>query len=188
MKINTIPNWITLTRFVLYIGIMIILLGNIGSLKLIILPGYIMVFLMDKLDGYVARRYKMESDVGKFFDLATDRVIVTTLLICYVYFFPNVWVLAILLTNLIRDFMVGGLRQLAALHSIFMKAHIMGKIKFITENLSVILMVTLLSLPITENFITLTHRIIIGLLIIGSVMGWGSFYLYFKQVIVKKEK
>lgn len=188
MKFNTIPNWITLGRFILYLVVMgLLLFGNTG-VKPIALPIYIIVFLLDKVDGYVARKYNQVSDIGKFFDLAADRAIVATLLILYVFFYPNVWVLLILVTNLVRDFMVGGLRQLAAIKSIFLKAHIMGKFKFITENTSVVLMVYLLSWPGAKAYETIIHQAIFWILIVGSVLGWSSFYLYLKQVFSIKEK
>ena len=185
MKLNTIPNWITLTRFVMYIGVLVVLIGNVEGLKWLILPTYIVIFLMDKLDGWVARTFNQTSEVGQYFDLSIDRAIVTTMLICYLYFYPNMWILVLVIANLMRDFLVAGLRQLAAIKKLFLKAHILGKFKFITENLSVILMATWLSYP---QFGDVIHKTILVVLVAGTIFGWWALGLYFKQVLAITEK
>lgn len=187
MKLNTIPNWITLTRFIFFIFILTCLVFSITPLKPIILPLYIIVFLMDKLDGFIARKYHMESDFGKFFDLSTDRAIVTSMLICYLYFFPSKILFILISINLIRDFFVAGLRQLAAIKEIFLKAHILGKLKFITENLSAIMVVIACSYNLSLYTKNLLHVAIIWVLVIGSICGWLGFVHYFKQILnIKK--
>ena len=169
----------------MYIGLLVILLADLEGLKWLILPTYVLVFLMDKLDGWVARKYNQSSEVGQFFDLAVDRAIVTTMLICYLYFYPNVWILALLIVNLIRDFLVAGLRQLAAIKSVFLKAHILGKLKFISENLSLILMATWLSYP---RFGVIIHELILGILIMGTIFGWLAFGQYLRQTLLIAKK
>ncbi|MBI2464588.1 CDP-alcohol phosphatidyltransferase family protein [Candidatus Shapirobacteria bacterium] len=188
MKINTIPNWITLIRFLLYVLILVVLLGNITWLRPYILPTYILVFFMDKLDGWVARTFNQASEVGQFFDLSVDRAIVTTMLICYLYFYPSVIILILLIANLIRDFLVAGVRQLAAIKLVFLKAHILGKLKFITENLSVILMAILLSYPNMGSYGTIIHESIKWILVLGTIFGWWAFGLYLRQVLSIKQK
>lgn len=148
---------------------------------------YLLVFGMDKLDGYVARKYNQVSDLGKFFDLSVDRIIVTSMLVVYLYNFPQRTILLMILINLTRDFMVAGIRQLAAYKGLFLKAHITGKFKFICENTVVIMMLGLMSIPgiktISGQVITATN-VVLGL---STILGLWGLGLYLKQVFQVKD-
>jgi phosphatidylglycerophosphate synthase len=174
MRIHTVANWITLGRFGLYLLILVLLLGENQSFKMIILPLYLVVFLMDKLDGC--------TDVGVALDRAVDRIIVTTLAFVYIFFIPDKLMLIILMTNLMRDFLVSGLRQLATENNILMSKHPLGKLKFVVENIMVILMISVLTIPALAELSDPTRQLILISLVISSVLGWWSFGQYTREV------
>jgi CDP-diacylglycerol--glycerol-3-phosphate 3-phosphatidyltransferase len=182
MRIHTVANWITLGRFGLYLLILVLLLGENQSFKMIILPLYLVVFLMDKLDGWAARKFNQCTDVGVALDRAVDRIIVTTLAFVYIFFIPDKLMLIILMTNLMRDFLVSGLRQLATENNILMSKHPLGKLKFVVENIMVILMISVLTIPALAELSDPTRQLILISLVISSVLGWWSFGQYTREV------
>lgn len=88
-RIFTIPNFITVFRFLLLIPILIFLAeGQKGwAVVLMVTAG-----LGDMLDGYIARKLNQHSDAGKIIDPIVDKVSVLSIMIVLVlspeYLFP----------------------------------------------------------------------------------------------------
>lgn len=85
--------------------------------------------ISDILDGIVARREKTVSSFGVFLDLTADKVFVSATLVCLVY--QNLVPLWIVLTILLRDFLVMGLRCFAAAERVVIPANKLGGWKVI---------------------------------------------------------
>jgi CDP-diacylglycerol---glycerol-3-phosphate 3-phosphatidyltransferase len=68
------PNFITLVRVgVAFLSVALFgrgLYANVAALALLVAA-----LAMDAVDGYVARRFKLTSDIGAAFDIAADRVV-----------------------------------------------------------------------------------------------------------------
>jgi len=101
-KIINIPNLITGFRF-FFIPLMIyfILNGN----NIYAATTYLVFFLIDTIDGAVARRFKQETNFGKYFDIITDTVMMISVLsFSYVSnILPLVIPLLILLYGVVRS-------------------------------------------------------------------------------------
>lgn len=83
--------------------------------------------LTDLLDGYLARRYHWVSDFGALIDPLADKIFVTgTMLMAVEYRIIPAW---IAIAVLFREFMVTGLRTLAAKKQIVISADRWGKLK-----------------------------------------------------------
>lgn len=83
--------------------------------------------LTDLLDGYLARKYHWISDFGALMDPLADKIFVTgTMLIAVEYRLIPAW---IAIAVLFREFMVTGLRTLAAKKQIVISADRWGKLK-----------------------------------------------------------
>jgi CDP-diacylglycerol--glycerol-3-phosphate 3-phosphatidyltransferase len=67
-------NLVTLARLFLLIGLVANAYGS-GYLLLINLPLLIVIFVLDGVDGYVARKRNEESLFGSIFDIAADRIV-----------------------------------------------------------------------------------------------------------------
>jgi CDP-diacylglycerol--glycerol-3-phosphate 3-phosphatidyltransferase len=84
----------------------------------------------DFLDGRVARARGEVSPFGVFMDLTADKVLVAGVLIAMVQVsLVPAWMVAIIL---IREFVVQGVRQLAATASVVISARALGKSKTLT--------------------------------------------------------
>lgn len=78
-KILTIPNALTLVRFIL-VGVMafVFLGGNpIGAMVI-----YLVAAATDLVDGYIARKLNQISNVGKVMDPIADKLMTITALVC----------------------------------------------------------------------------------------------------------
>lgn len=73
---------------------------------------YTLGCITDYLDGYIARRYKLESNFGKFLDPVADKIFIATVLIALVANgnLDGWWVVPVLLI-LCREFLISGLRE-----------------------------------------------------------------------------
>ena len=88
----------------------------------------------DLVDGYIARRYNIVSTLGKFIDALTDKIFVIGLFVTLLAFdfLPEGSVVLILLI-IGREFLVTGLRLVAASKGIVLAAEKMGKIKTFSQ-------------------------------------------------------
>ncbi|MBE6374936.1 MAG: CDP-diacylglycerol--glycerol-3-phosphate 3-phosphatidyltransferase [Lentisphaeria bacterium] len=83
--------------------------------------------LTDLLDGYLARKYHWVSDFGALMDPLADKIFVTgTMLMAVEFRIIPAW---IAIAVLFREFMVTGLRTLAAKKQIVISADRWGKLK-----------------------------------------------------------
>ncbi|HLR21425.1 MAG TPA: CDP-diacylglycerol--glycerol-3-phosphate 3-phosphatidyltransferase [Tissierellaceae bacterium] len=93
--------------------------------------------ITDTLDGYIARSRNLITNFGKFIDPLADKMLVSTALILLVELgeIPG-WIVAIIIA---REFVITGLRILAASEGITIAASSWGKIKTITQLIAIIL-------------------------------------------------
>ncbi len=85
-NLNTIPNWITLSRL-LSVPIILIVLGGEVSQELsrqIATITFLVAALTDWLDGFLARKLNQESEFGKFLDPLVDKLLVIAALLILV--------------------------------------------------------------------------------------------------------
>ncbi|MBP3855729.1 MAG: CDP-diacylglycerol--glycerol-3-phosphate 3-phosphatidyltransferase [Ruminiclostridium sp.] len=85
--------------------------------------------ITDMLDGKVARKYNMITDLGKFLDPLADKVLVAAALICFTELgYAPAWAVWLIMA---REFMVSGIRLVAAgsKEKIVIAANIWGKLK-----------------------------------------------------------
>ena len=92
----------------------------------------------DWLDGKLARERHIVSDFGKFMDALTDKVLVLGVMMAlldldYLDPVPRVVGMLMVLTVLTREFMVSGLRMMAAMRGVVMAAEKGGKVKTIIQ-------------------------------------------------------
>jgi len=102
----TIPTYITLLR-IIFIPIQVYLVFYQPTSAVIL---FILLAISDWLDGFIARKFKMESAMGKFLDPLADKMLVTALLI--VFYGKGVIDVASLIFLVSREFAVQGLRML----------------------------------------------------------------------------
>ena len=86
----------------------------------------------DFLDGYIARKYNLVTDFGKFLDPIADKVLVSTALIVLLGVLP--WYSAIMVALIMaRELIVSGFRLVAAGKGMVIAADKSGKIKTLSS-------------------------------------------------------
>ena len=106
--------------------------------KAIIAAGiFVVISATDWLDGYLARSRNEVTDFGKFMDPLADKILVTAALICLVELgdLPT-WVVLIILA---REFIVSGVRMMAASKGTVIAASMVGKFKTVFQMIAIVL-------------------------------------------------
>jgi len=97
---------------------------------------FIIASLTDMLDGKIARKYNLITDLGKFLDSLADKMLVIAILIAFVATGRvSPWLLAIIV---LREFMVTGIRLVASKEGVVMAAKMIGKVKTVTQMIAII--------------------------------------------------
>lgn len=122
-----ISNALTLSRIFMVPLIAVLLLKDSLVLSLIAAALFGVAILTDFLDGYFARRYHIESDLGKLLDPLADKFLIATVLIMLIPLDRvPAWMAAVIVG---REMAVTGLRSLAAEKGIIIAADWVGKYK-----------------------------------------------------------
>lgn len=88
---------------------------------------FIIAASTDSLDGYIARKHKMITNLGKLLDPLADKLLVTAVLVSLVEMGKlDAWIAIVIIS---REFAVTGLRQIALLEGHVMAASRLGKWK-----------------------------------------------------------
>jgi len=126
-----LPNILSLGRLVATVLIFVLVLINQPWAFLISFVLFVLASVTDFFDGYLARRYNVVSSLGVFLDLTADKILVCAILIALVQIGSvPAWVVFIIVT---REFLVSGLRSMAAAKGHVIPAGMWGKQKtFIT--------------------------------------------------------
>ena len=78
---NNLPNRITITRILLMPVFIALFLVSFPGSKFVALGIFLIAAISDALDGYIARKYSLVTDLGKFLDPIADKLLATTGLI-----------------------------------------------------------------------------------------------------------
>ena len=110
-----------------------------GYGKYIALAIFAIASVTDFLDGFIARKYNMVSNFGKFLDPLADKLLVCSALICLLYLNQiNVFVVLIII---LRDFTINAYRLIAAERGIVIAASWSGKIKTTLQMIMVLALI-----------------------------------------------
>jgi CDP-diacylglycerol--glycerol-3-phosphate 3-phosphatidyltransferase len=126
-----LPNMLSASRLVATVLVFILVLLDQPWAFLVATLLFALASITDFFDGYLARRLKVVSSLGVFLDLTADKVFVSAILIAMVQIgLVPAWIVFIIIT---REFLVTGLRSMAAARGKVIPAGIWGKQKtFIT--------------------------------------------------------
>lgn len=107
---------------------------------------FVLAAFTDFLDGYIARKYNMVTDLGKLLDPMADKVLVTAALFCVVGTNPlqycglvewsGIFLICGATVIIARELLISAVRMIAAAKGIVVQANVYGKIKTILQDVS----------------------------------------------------
>ena len=173
-----LANKLTMLRILMIpVFIAVLVYSKDGDIvyRYIALGIFIIASATDALDGYVARKYNMITDFGKLMDPLADKILVSSALIILIEL-GNIssWIVSIVIA---REFIISGIRLIATEKNIIIAASPLGKLKTVSQMLSVILM--LLSI----KAISLITDLSIWLMCILSVISLLDYIIKNKKVL-----
>ena len=140
-------NKLTVIRVVMIPIFMLVLYLGVPGANYWALAIFAAASATDWLDGYIARKYNMVTDFGKFMDPLADKCLVTAAMLWFVEVGQMpAWAV---LTVIIREFAISGLRMNAATSGRVIAAGWSGKVK--TASTMVCLLLMFLPIPAIVN-------------------------------------
>ena len=139
-----LPNYITLSRIAAIPLIVWILTTSHLSqqqltLRVVLASGlFILASITDGLDGYLARRRGQITTMGMLLDPLADKLMIAALYIALAQLVPqivSVWVVIIIVG---REFLISGLRAIAASEGFTIEASELGKLKMVVQIVSIV--------------------------------------------------
>lgn len=149
------PNKLTLLRVIMIPVFMVFYMYTKWSLLTTII--FVLAFLTDMLDGYLARKNNEVSNFGKIMDPLADKVLVAAAMVLLTASgVINPWITILVLA---REFAVSGIRIAAAAEGNVVAASWWGKIKTI------------------EQFIAISFALLLGKCLFVDILMWLNLVL-----------
>ena len=140
MQMN-LPNKLTILRVLMIPFFVVFMLWNVlgGVDKWIALALFVAASVTDFLDGYIARKYNLVSNFGKFMDPLADKLLVGAAMICLVEMgrLPA-WVVILIIS---REFIISGFRLIASDNGVVIAASYWGKFKTVFQMAMIIVLI-----------------------------------------------
>lgn len=176
-----LPNKLTMLRILLIpIFILFLMKGYYYTSGIV----FILASLTDMLDGYIAREFDLITNFGKIMDPLADKLLVTSAMICLVELGEIAgWMIIVILA---REFIITGLRTVAAGEGIIIAAGTWGKIKTVLQMIA-------LSLILMRNwpfsyFIDLPIGNWVLWLAVAATVYSGAEYIIRNKAVFKNDK
>ncbi|MBN8207512.1 CDP-diacylglycerol--glycerol-3-phosphate 3-phosphatidyltransferase [Bacillus sp. NTK071] len=188
-----LPNKITVSRIFLIPVFLIFLLAPLpfgeteiaGTVllnsQLIATAIFIFASVTDWIDGYIARKHNLVTNLGKFLDPLADKLLVTSAFVSLVELgAAPAWIVVLILS---REFAVTGLRLVASSEGEVLAASNLGKLK---TWIQIIAIIALLIENVPFGAVGFPFAIISlwAALIITVYSGWDYFYKN-REVLLK---
>lgn len=124
---------------------------------------FVLASFTDFLDGFIARKYNMISNFGKFMDPLADKLLVCSALIGLMSLQKlNIWFVLIIIA---RDFIISGFRLVAAERGVVIAAGMSGKIKTALQMILIGCLIPTIYIPFYSIFLLILEIIVLILTI-----------------------
>ena len=194
-----LPNKITVGRIILVF--IIVILANVYykfspdlayAIQIIIVILTLLAGYSDLLDGQIARKYNLVSDFGKLIDPLADKIFVMAIFIIFVdtvnpYTHQSMlpgWIVVVVLG---REFLVTGLRSLAATRGEVIAADKYGKIKTATQMLFFVFggFIWLNILPL-QGIVLFFWFVAMGIVVAITFFSGLNYFVKYRHLYIEK--
>lgn len=138
-----LPNLLTILRIVMIPFFLYFLLSQHPRDRLIALAIFATASVTDFFDGYLARKWKQESPLGRFLDPLADKALVIATLVMFILLDQAVplWMVIVII---LRDMLVTLMRYLAIRKGTEIRTTRLGKAKTMFQMFSIVLILVIL--------------------------------------------
>ena len=168
-----IPNFLSLLRIMMVVPIIYLL-----QVEWYILAAslFFISSLTDYFDGYLARKYAIESEIGAFLDLIADKILVIAILVWLVFLFANQALTIISILIILREIIITSLRYYLVSNNAdpeLIKANKYGKLKTAFQFFSILLLI------LSPSLNNLYMNVSLVLLSVSVLLSYLSLTIYF---------
>jgi len=133
------PNLLSIFRILLVPLLVVILLTKFDGKEFYGLAVFLLASLTDFLDGFIARRQKKVTRLGKLLDPAADKILTSAAFISLVELgVAPAWMVVVIIA---REFAVSALRSMAAAEHVVIAATLAGKVKTALQIIAIALLI-----------------------------------------------
>ncbi|MCD8021779.1 MAG: CDP-diacylglycerol--glycerol-3-phosphate 3-phosphatidyltransferase [Lachnospiraceae bacterium] len=134
-----LPNKLTMLRVCLVPVFVVLMLAGVPNGNIWAGIVFIVASATDMLDGYIARKYHLITDFGKFMDPIADKLLVCSAMICLVAQEKlAAWVVIIIIG---REFIISGFRLVASEKGTVIAASYWGKFKTVFQMIMIVMLI-----------------------------------------------
>jgi CDP-diacylglycerol--glycerol-3-phosphate 3-phosphatidyltransferase len=139
-----LPNSITMTRIIMIPLFLWVLSphfpwqGSHGEQEITASLLFVLASITDGLDGYLARKRGQITTMGMLLDPLADKIMVTAAFVALVAYNPEVVKVWIVVVIIGREFLISGLRSIAASEGFTITASELGKLKTVVQIVAVV--------------------------------------------------
>lgn len=143
LRFMNLPNSITMSRIIMIPLFLWILSPHFlwqadGAQEITAAVLFVLASITDGLDGYLARRRGQITTMGMLLDPLADKIMVTAAFIELVAYNPEVVKVWIAVVIIGREFLISGLRSIAASEGFTITASELGKLKTVVQIVAVV--------------------------------------------------
>jgi CDP-diacylglycerol--glycerol-3-phosphate 3-phosphatidyltransferase len=175
------PNLLTTLRILSVPALVVVLLTEFQGKEITAFIIFLLAALTDTLDGFLARRRKQITVFGQLMDPIADKLLVASAFICLVELgAAPAWMVVIIIG---RELAVSGFRAVAASKGINIAASALGKIKMISEAVTICLLI------LGEKYLGELYflsRVGLWVVIAVALLSAGEYYLNFGRLILSR--
>ncbi len=175
--ILTLATKITLLRILLVPFVVVLLYFESRTNCLLAALAFVVAGVTDWMDGYVARKQQMVTNMGKFLDPLADKLLICAVLIMLVSLgWAPGWVVIIIVS---RELFITGLRTIAIDAGIVMAADRYGKLKTVLQITAIVALV--LHYPLFGINLHLIGTVLLYLSMWMAIYSCYNYFVYFRR-------
>lgn len=188
-----LPNKLSLLRIILIpVMIFFYLADFVPYGKIIAIAVFVLAAFTDFLDGKIARKYNLVTNLGKLLDPIADKLLVMSALLLVVVdmTIPHPYGVIVAIIIIGRELLISAFRQIAASKNYVMAADMFGKIKTFTQDIAlpILFLLSFLTYNVVANqtfvsIVQITGYVMIGLATLFTVLSGANYLIKNREVL-----
>lgn len=188
-----LPNKLSLLRIILIpVMIFFYLADFVPYGKIIAIAVFVLAAFTDFLDGKIARKYNLVTNLGKLLDPIADKLLVMSALLLVVVdmTIPHPYGVIVAIIIIGRELLISAFRQIAASKNYVMAADMFGKIKTFTQDIAlpILFLLSFLTYNVVANqtfvsIVQIVGYVMIGLATLFTVLSGANYLIKNREVL-----